>query len=140
MGDLGEVARFLRRGEEVAAYPAREGVHPHGDIVTHRRNPPAAPVGSGRAEEDGEVVMGIIGWLIVGLIAGAVARAVWSGPDDLTLGQTLLVGLAGSLVGGFLLNLIGPGSIFRLRTAGIIGSIVGAIIVLGVYRGSRRRA
>jgi uncharacterized membrane protein YeaQ/YmgE (transglycosylase-associated protein family) len=84
--------------------------------------------------------MGIIGWLIVGLIAGAVARAVWSGPDDLTLGQTLLVGLAGSLVGGFLLNLIGPGSIFRLRTAGIIGSIVGAIIVLGVYRGSRRRA
>ena len=82
--------------------------------------------------------MGVIWWLVVGLIAGAVARGVWSGPDDLGIGQTLLVGLAGSFVGGFLFNLIGPGSIFQLRTTGIIGSIIGAIIVLGVYRLNRR--
>lgn len=78
--------------------------------------------------------MGIIWWLIIGLIAGAIARGVWSGPDDMGTGGTLLLGLAGSFVGGFLVNLFGSGSIFRLRTTGLIGSTIGAIIVLGGWR------
>jgi uncharacterized membrane protein YeaQ/YmgE (transglycosylase-associated protein family) len=82
----------------------------------------------------------LLWWLIAGLIAGAVARAVWSGEDDLSIGQTLLLGLLGSFAGGFLLNLLGPGSVFKLRATGIIGSTVGAIVLLGIYRWSRRAA
>ncbi|MDH3398875.1 MAG: GlsB/YeaQ/YmgE family stress response membrane protein [Acidimicrobiia bacterium] len=78
--------------------------------------------------------MGLVWWLIVGAIAGGAARAIWPGPDPLTLGQTLALGLAGSFVGGFIFNLIGPGSIFSVRRAGLIGSIVGAVVALGVWR------
>ena len=46
--------------------------------------------------------MGLIGWLIVGLIAGAAARWLLPGPDPMSVPQTLLLGLAGSIVGGFL--------------------------------------
>ena len=84
--------------------------------------------------------MALVWWLIVGLIAGAVARAVWSGEDDLSIGQTLLLGLLGSFAGGFLLNVLGPGSVFKPRATGIIGSTVGAIVLLGLYRWSRRAA
>lgn len=78
--------------------------------------------------------MGLVWWLIVGAIAGGAARAIWPGPDPLTLGQTLALGLVGSFVGGFIFNLIGPGSIFSVRRAGLIGSVLGAAVALGVWR------
>ncbi len=84
--------------------------------------------------------MGLIIWLIIGLIAGAVARGVLPGPDPFGLGGTLVLGLAGSFVGGFLGNLIGPGSIFELERAGLFGSIIGAIVVLLGYRALQNRA
>lgn len=77
--------------------------------------------------------MGIIVWLIVGLIAGFIARALVPGSDPMGLLGTLVLGLAGSLVGGFLGNLIFSGD-FDLEAAGIVGSIIGAIIALVVYR------
>ncbi len=78
--------------------------------------------------------MGLIVWLIVGLIAGGLARFLLPGPDTMGLGATMLLGLGGSLVGGFLANLIGTGSIFDLRTTGVIGSTIGAVILLAVFR------
>jgi len=78
--------------------------------------------------------MGLVWWLIVGAIAGGAARAIWPGPDPLTIGQTLALGLVGSFVGGFIFNLIGPGSVFSVRRAGLIGSILGAVVALGVWR------
>lgn len=85
--------------------------------------------------------MGIIIWLIVGLLAGLVARLLVPGPDPMGFLGTLALGLAGSLVGGFLANLVFHGNV-DIEAAGIIGSIVGAVIVLLVYRAasSRRRA
>lgn len=77
--------------------------------------------------------MGIIVWLIVGLVAGFIARAVVPGPDPMGVLGTLLLGLAGSLVGGFLGNLVFDGD-FDVAAAGIVGSIIGAIIALLVYR------
>jgi len=77
----------------------------------------------------------IIGLIVVGLIAGALARLVVPGKQDLSIPLTILLGIIGSFVGGFLGFLI-----FRsdpvggfLQPAGIIGSVIGAIIVLLLY-------
>lgn len=80
--------------------------------------------------------MGIVVWLIIGLIAGFVARALVPGRDTMGVLGTLVLGLVGSLVGGFLGNLI-FGKELDLEAAGIIGSIIGAIIALLVVRRTR---
>ncbi len=84
--------------------------------------------------------MGIIIWLIIGLLAGFIARAVVPGPDPMGLIGTLVLGLIGSLIGGLVGNLLAGGD-FALEPAGIIGSILGAVVALLVYRmlGSRAR-
>ncbi|HEX9940281.1 MAG TPA: GlsB/YeaQ/YmgE family stress response membrane protein [Longimicrobium sp.] len=71
--------------------------------------------------------MGIIGMIIVGLIAGALAKLIMPGRDPGGIIVTILLGIAGSLLGGFLFG----GADNRV---GIIGSIVGALILLGIYR------
>jgi len=74
----------------------------------------------------------IITLIVVGLIAGALARLVVPGRQNISIPMTILLGIIGSFVGGFLANLIFHGRI-SLDTSGIIGSIVGAIIVLLIY-------
>ena len=78
--------------------------------------------------------MGIIGWLIVGLIAGGLARLLVPGRDSMGLLGTLVLGLVGSLVGGFLADLL-----FDDTAVGIIGSTIGAVIVLLGYRAVQGR-
>ncbi|MBF4587651.1 GlsB/YeaQ/YmgE family stress response membrane protein [Curtobacterium sp. VKM Ac-2887] len=77
----------------------------------------------------------IISLIIVGLIAGAIARLVVPGKQNISIPMTILLGIIGSFVGGFLGFLIfqhDPMDGF-FQPAGIIGSIIGAIIVLIVY-------
>ena len=83
--------------------------------------------------------MGIIGFVIVGLIAGFIARALVPGPDPMGWLGTMILGIVGSFVGGTLAALIFGGTL-ELSASGIIGSIVGAIIVLLIWRamGGRR--
>ena len=78
----------------------------------------------------------IIILLLVGLIAGAVARLLVPGKDSIGLLGTVGVGVVGSFVGGFLQNLIffHTLSITRLHPTGLIGSIIGSIIVLLISR------
>jgi uncharacterized membrane protein YeaQ/YmgE (transglycosylase-associated protein family) len=85
-----------------------------------------------------EDVMGIIIWLIVGLLAGFIARALLPGDDSMGFLGTLLIGLGGSLVGGFLGNLFFDAR-FDIDPAGIIGSVIGAVIVLLIVRTTRAR-
>jgi uncharacterized membrane protein YeaQ/YmgE (transglycosylase-associated protein family) len=89
------------------------------------------------AEAKGASV-GIIAWLIVGLLAGAIARALVPGPDPMGLLGTLLLGLVGSVIGGLIGNLFVSGD-QDLTPAGLIGSILGAVIALLVYRAATRR-
>lgn len=71
--------------------------------------------------------MGIIWMIIVGLVAGALAKLIMPGRDPGGFIVTILLGIAGALLGGFLFG----GSDGRV---GIIGSIVGALILLALYR------
>jgi uncharacterized membrane protein YeaQ/YmgE (transglycosylase-associated protein family) len=84
----------------------------------------------------------IITILIVGLIAGFVARAIVPGRQNLSIGLTLLLGIVGSFVGGFLGYLLfgKDAADGFLQPAGIIGSIIGAIIVLVIYLQVRGRS
>lgn len=74
----------------------------------------------------------ILGWIVFGLVAGFIARAIVPGKDDIGILRTVLLGVLGSVVGGFLLGLF-TGGLRDFQPAGWIGSIIGAVIVLVVY-------
>jgi uncharacterized membrane protein YeaQ/YmgE (transglycosylase-associated protein family) len=81
------------------------------------------------------VLLTIIGMIIIGAIAGFIARAVVPGKDAMSIPATILLGIVGSFVGGFLASLLfggGDGEGF-LRPSGLIGSIIGAIIALVIF-------
>ncbi|HET6982543.1 MAG TPA: GlsB/YeaQ/YmgE family stress response membrane protein [Myxococcaceae bacterium] len=88
--------------------------------------------------------MGIVAMIIVGLIAGLLARAIMPGRDPMGWIGTIVLGIVGSFVGGLLGSLVfhdsSPGT-SEIHPTGILGSIIGALIVLAIYRlASRRRA
>jgi len=85
--------------------------------------------------------MEFIAWIVIGLIAGALAKLIMPGDDPGGIIVTILIGIAGAFVGGFLASAIG------LAEGGLIWTIViatiGAIILLAIYRmlaGGRRTA
>jgi uncharacterized membrane protein YeaQ/YmgE (transglycosylase-associated protein family) len=82
--------------------------------------------------------MSILLFLVFGLIVGLIARALLPGRQKLGLIATMLLGAAGSFLGGFLGALITDSKITDLNTAGIIGSVLGAILLLVVAGGAFR--
>ena len=72
--------------------------------------------------------MGIIGWLIIGLVAGALARLLVPGRDPMGWLATILLGLAGALVGGVLADML-----FDDESIGLVGAIAGAVLLLLAY-------
>jgi uncharacterized membrane protein YeaQ/YmgE (transglycosylase-associated protein family) len=83
----------------------------------------------------------IISLIVIGLIAGAIARLLIPGKQDLGILMTIVLGIVGSFVGGFLGYLIfhkdSQSGFFQ--PAGIIGSIIGSVIVLLIYTRAGRR-
>ncbi|MBA3315063.1 MAG: GlsB/YeaQ/YmgE family stress response membrane protein [Planctomycetaceae bacterium] len=87
-----------------------------------------------------ETIGTIIGWMVFGLIAGAIARLLVPGRQPIGLLATMALGIIGSFVGGFLASLIMGGDLWS--PANWIGSIIGAVIVLAIWvmiAGRRRR-
>jgi uncharacterized membrane protein YeaQ/YmgE (transglycosylase-associated protein family) len=83
-------------------------------------------------------MVGILGWILFGLIVGVIAKLLMPGRDPGGFIVTILLGIAGSIAGGFIgrvIGLYGPNK----RTAGFIVSILGAIILLALYRLAVRR-
>ena len=82
----------------------------------------------------------IIYLLIVGVIAGFLARLLVPGRDPMSVGATILLGIVGSFIGGFLGYLLfrTDGEDGAFQPAGIIGSIIGAVIALLVYRATNK--
>jgi uncharacterized membrane protein YeaQ/YmgE (transglycosylase-associated protein family) len=76
-------------------------------------------------------MIAILGWIIIGLIAGALAKLIMPGDDPGGIIVTILIGIAGALVGGWLASLIGIGGGIIIT---IITATIGAIILLAIYR------
>jgi uncharacterized membrane protein YeaQ/YmgE (transglycosylase-associated protein family) len=79
--------------------------------------------------------------LVVGIIAGFLARALVPGRDSMSVGATILLGIVGSFVGGFL-GYVLTGKDFEdgaLQASGLIGSIIGAVLVLVIYNAMTHR-
>ena len=77
-------------------------------------------------------MFGVIGWIVFGLIVGLIAKLVMPGRDPGGIIVTVLLGIAGALIGGFLgraAGLYGPQD-----AAGVIVSIIGAVLLLFLYR------
>jgi len=72
----------------------------------------------------------VIGWILFGLVIGAIARLLVPGRQNIGILKTMLLGVAGSFVGGFLAYLIFGGE--PLQAAGWIGSILGAVLLLAI--------
>ena len=83
----------------------------------------------------------IVYLIVIGLIAGFIARAVVPGPDPMSVLGTMLLGIVGSFIGGFLGYLLthNDANDGAFQASGIIGSIVGAVLALLVYRATSGR-
>ena len=78
--------------------------------------------------------MGIIAWIILGLIAGALAKAIMPGNDPGGIFVTIIIGNVGAFIGGFLWNILTGGGVSGLNIGSIVLSVVGALILLAGYR------
>jgi uncharacterized membrane protein YeaQ/YmgE (transglycosylase-associated protein family) len=83
-----------------------------------------------------ELITALLFWIIVGLIAGALAKLIMPGDDPGGIVVTIIIGIVGAILGGWLLSLLGIGGgagsggwIFS-----IVAGIIGAVILLAIYR------
>lgn len=85
----------------------------------------------------------MIGFIVAGLIIGALARLIKPGRQNLGILATLLVGVVGSIIGGTIANLIDSGDIMELNVLGFIFAVIASVLLLGVAEsmsGGRRTA
>ena len=80
--------------------------------------------------------MGILGWIIFGLIVGALAKFVMPGKDPGGWIITTLLGIVGAVVGGFLGRMLGLYQ--ENEPVGFVGAFLGAVLVLWIYRKTRK--
>jgi uncharacterized membrane protein YeaQ/YmgE (transglycosylase-associated protein family) len=78
--------------------------------------------------------MGILSWIVLGLIAGVIAKFIMPGKDPGGMIITILIGIAGAFVGGFVGSLIGFGGTTGFDVRSILVAVAGAILLLLVYR------
>ncbi len=86
--------------------------------------------------------MGLLTWIILGAIAGAIAKWIMPGDDPGGFIVTILLGIAGALIGGFIASAIGLGGVEGFSIGSVIIAILGAILLLFLYRlvtGNRHR-
>jgi uncharacterized membrane protein YeaQ/YmgE (transglycosylase-associated protein family) len=78
--------------------------------------------------------MGFISWIVLGLIVGLLAKWIMPGKDPGGIIITILLGIAGAFVGGFIGSLLGFGSITGFNIVSLVLAVVGALIILFIYR------
>jgi uncharacterized membrane protein YeaQ/YmgE (transglycosylase-associated protein family) len=81
----------------------------------------------------------MIGFIGAGLIIGALARLIKPGKQSLSILMTLLLGLAGSVIGGLIASALGTGSIWELNVLGFVLAVVAAVLLIGVAEGRTAR-
>ena len=86
--------------------------------------------------------IGIISWIVIGLIAGILGKLIMPGRDPGGFVLTIVIGMIGALVGGFVVQLLGGAGLTGFNIWSILVATLGAIILLALYRlfaGGRRR-
>ncbi|MCS2171506.1 GlsB/YeaQ/YmgE family stress response membrane protein [Scandinavium sp. TWS1a] len=84
--------------------------------------------------------MGILTWIIFGLIAGVIAKLIMPGRDGGGFILTCILGIVGAVVGGWLATMFGIGNVSGFNMHSFLVAVVGAIVVLVVFRLLRRNA
>jgi len=85
--------------------------------------------------------VGILTWIIVGLIAGILAKIAMPGPDPGGIILTIVIGIVGAVIGGFIVNsLLGGPGVTGFNLTSILVATLGAIILLAIYRLITRRS
>lgn len=77
--------------------------------------------------------MGFLSWILLGLLAGVLAKYIMPGKDDGGLVVTALLGIAGAFVGGWLGSFVGLGSTGEFSIGSLITAVVGALVLLFIY-------
>jgi len=91
--------------------------------------------GEGSVEEGKEPErMGIISWIVVGLIAGALGKLLMPGDDPGGIIVTTLIGMAGAIVGGLVVGLLGGSGATGFNIWSVLVATLGAVILLAIYR------
>ncbi len=80
------------------------------------------------------MIMNLLGWLLFGLIIGALARLLVPGRDPMGWLGTIAVGVVGSFLGGFVASLLTGEGLENFSPAGVLGSLIGAIVVVLIVR------
>lgn len=83
--------------------------------------------------------MGILTWILLGLVVGALAKLFMPGDDPGGIIVTILIGIAGAFLGGFIGSALGVGSVTGFNMMSILLAIAGAVILLVIYRFIRGR-
>jgi uncharacterized membrane protein YeaQ/YmgE (transglycosylase-associated protein family) len=83
--------------------------------------------------------MSIIAFIILGLVAGLLARALMPGRQSMGIVATMLLGMLGSFVGGAIVSVFTRDRLFDLNASGLLGSVIGAIVVLVIAGAASRR-
>lgn len=78
--------------------------------------------------------MGILSWILMGLIVGALAKWIMPGDDPGGLFMTMLLGIAGAFVGGFIGSLLGLGSFTGFNVGSVVLAVGGALLLLWGHR------
>ncbi len=82
--------------------------------------------------------MGFISWIVVGLIAGWLAKRLMPGPEPGGLLMTLLIGVIGAVVGGWIFNFFGRAGATRIDFYSVVVATIGAIVFLWIWKALRR--
>jgi uncharacterized membrane protein YeaQ/YmgE (transglycosylase-associated protein family) len=87
----------------------------------------------------GVCAMGILSWIVFGLIAGFLAKWIMPGADPGGIIVTILLGIAGAFVGGFIATQLGWGTVTEFNIRSFAVAIAGAVLLLWLYRVFKRR-
>jgi uncharacterized membrane protein YeaQ/YmgE (transglycosylase-associated protein family) len=84
------------------------------------------------------MIMGIFSWILLGLLAGILAKFIMPGKDEGGFVVTTLLGIAGAFIGGWIGSIVGLGTVGEFSLGSLTTAVIGALVLLFVYRGIKK--
>lgn len=78
--------------------------------------------------------MGILSWIIFGLIAGIIAKWIMPGKENVGIIVTIILGIVGAVVGGYISTFFGFGKVYGFNFGSFVVAVIGAIVVLYIFK------